>query len=445
MKVAIITSGFLPVVDGVTVSGFHRLQKLSDWGHQVKLFCPDYSALARVYPNWQDYTGHILPHVEVINLPSSAFMGLDFERNVNWRARKLLRDALEAFQPDIVHVDEPERLSVGLWQIPGIQYAQQVGIPCIGFFRTNFIEYAEDYFDWPPRAIAFLKRLFTLLLRRVYNAYDLTLVTSPITQNKIAKLGINNTRYASLVGFDADTFSPDLRQADYFANTYGLPQVDRQVKLVFVGRLTPDKGWSFTFKAMQTVFGRVDCDQVALLIAGDGSMGAEIANQLGQLTPHVHLLGRVPPTQVPALLANSDVHVTTSEKEARGLTVLEAFASGIPVIAPRAGGVVENIVEGWNGYLYTPQSANDFAHKLQQLIKNPTLRQHMGDRAQSSLDQYSWDKTVQTLVSLWHEAIRQHQPSVPPPIPSLVTMVNPASDRLDEVSARSMAGPYFDR
>lgn len=427
MKVAIITSGFLPVVDGVTVSGFHRLQKLSDWGYQVKLFCPDYRVLASVYPNWQDYTGYILPNVEVINLPSSTFMGLDFERNVNWRARHPLQEALEHFQPDIVHVDEPERLSIGLWQIPGLRYAQQANIPCISFFRTNFIEYAEDYFNWPPRALSILKRLFTLLLRQVYNAYDCTLVTSPITHQKLVDLGISNTCYASLVGFDADHFNPELKRPDYFAQVYGLPQADQQVKLAFVGRLTPDKGWGFTFKAMQDFFTRINPAQVTILIAGDGSMREEIAHSLHQLTPHVHLLGRVAPEQIPALLANSDIHVTTSEKEARGLTVLEAFASGIPVLAPRAGGVVENIIDGWNGFLYTPQSIDDFASKLQELVTNPSLRQHMGERAQSSLDQYSWDNTIHTLVSLWQDAIRQRQP-VPEPSPALVPMVNSAVD-----------------
>lgn len=427
MKIAIIASGFLPVVDGVTVSGFHRLQKLSDWGHQVKLFCPDYSALASVYPNWQDYIGPILPNVEVIPLPSSAFMGLDFERNVTWRARRHLQTALEAFQPDIVHVDEPERLSVGLWQIPGIQYAQRANIPCVGFFRTNFIEYAEDYFNWPPRALSVLKTCFTLLLRRVYNAYDTTLVTSPITHQKIIDLGITNTRYASLVGFDADHFSPALKCPGYFAQTYGLPQVDGQVKLVFVGRLTPDKGWGFTFKALQDFFNRVKPERVALLVAGDGPMHSEIEDALQELTHHVHMLGRVAPRQVPALLANSDIHVTTSEKEARGLTVLEAFASGIPVLAPRAGGVVENIVDGWNGFLYTPQSVADFADKLQQLVTNPNLRLHMGERAQSSLDQYSWDNTVHTLVSLWQELIRKRQPA-PQTTLSLKPLVNSTAD-----------------
>lgn len=246
------------------------------------------------------------------------------------------------------------------------------------------------------------------------------MVTSPITQAKIAQLGINNTRYASLVGFDSQEFSPELRRSNYFAKTYGLSQVDAQVKLVFVGRLTPDKGWGFTFKAMKQVFSQIPLEQVALLIAGDGSMRTEIAQELGHLTPHVHLLGRVAPPQVPALLANSDIHITTSEKEARGLTVLEAFASGIPVIAPRSGGVVENIVDGWNGYLYTPQSTDDFAKKLQRLVEHPVLRRQMGQRASTNIDQYSWDHAIQTLVSLWEDAIRKASPVAGQPTSTLM-------------------------
>jgi glycosyltransferase involved in cell wall biosynthesis len=363
-------------------------------------------------------------------------MNLDFERNVNWQARQPLIQGLADFQPDIVHVDEPERLAVGLWQIPGLRYAKQAGIPCVSFFRTNFLEYAEDYFDWPPGAIALLKHLFTLFLRRVYNAYDLTLVTSPITQAKIVQLGINNTHYASLVGFDTEQFSPELRQSNYFAKTYDLPQVDSQVKLVFLGRLTPDKGWGFTFKAMRQVFAQISPEQVALLIAGDGSMRTEIAQELGHLTPHVHLLGRVTPTQVPALLANSDIHITTSEKEARGLTVLEAFASGIPVIAPRAGGVVENIVDGWNGYLYTPQSTDDFAKKLQRLVEDPILRQHMGKRASKTADQYSWDHAIETLVSLWEDILSKTTTVARQPRSTLMPRVIPTSE---EVQSSAMS------
>ena len=399
MKVAIITSGFLPVVDGVTVSGYYRLQKLSEWGHQVLVFCPDYRALAKLYPDWQDYTGEILPGVRVVNLASTPFF-VDFERNVSWWSYPKLLKELETFNPDIIHVDEPERLFVGFWRVPGVKWARRAQIPCVGFFRTNFLEYLEDFFPMPARAIAVLKFLVKKLILFVYNSYDATLVSSKITHEKIVQLGINNALYGNLLGFDANRFHPQLRQKNYFSDRYE-SEIEQKVKLIFLGRLTADKGWEFTLNACARLAQIVDINTVAFLVAGDGPMRPEIAQRLGELTPHVHLLGRVPPEQVPALMANSDIHVTTSEKETRGLTVLEAFAAGIPVLAPRAGGVVENIQDGGNGFLFTPQDVEDFAQKLKLLVDNPSLRQEMGRNGRQGIEKYSWDNTVQNLVEIW--------------------------------------------
>ena len=404
MKVAIITSGFLPVVDGVTVSGYYRLQKLSEWGHQVLVFCPDYRALAELYPDWQEYTGEILPGVRVVNLASTPFF-VDFERNVSWWSYPKLLQELETFNPDIIHVDEPERLFVGFWRVPGVKWARRAQIPCVGFFRTNFLEYLEDFFPMPVRAIATLKLLVKKLILLVYNSYDATLVSSKITYEKIVQLGINNALYGNLLGFDANQFQPQLRQKNYFSDRYGFTELEQKVKLIFLGRLTADKGWEFTINACARLAQIVDMNTLSFLIAGDGPMRPEIAQRLGELTPHVHLLGRVPPEQVPALMANSDIHVTTSEKETRGLTVLEAFATGIPVLAPRAGGVVENIQDGSNGFLFAPQDAEDFAQKLKRLVDDPSLRQEMGRNGRQGLEKYSWDNTVQNLVEIWSAQI----------------------------------------
>ncbi|MGB5898505.1 MAG: glycosyltransferase [Geitlerinemataceae cyanobacterium] len=405
MKIAIITSGFLPVVDGVTVSGMSRLQRLSRWGHQVLLFCPDYSALESVYPNWKEYSGEILPNVRVVNLPSTPFMDLDFERNVAMNAYPILLKELEGFQPDVIHVDEPERLFFGFFRIPGVKFAKQNGIPCVGFFRTNFLEYAEDYFPLPAWGIAIVRSIFQKIFSWIYNAYDITLVSSKVTHPKLVEMGITNTQYANLLGFDSEKFNPNLREEKFFENRYGLPEVDRQVKLIFLGRLTPDKGWEFTFDALPILSQSIDLENVAFLIAGDGPSRDEIAEHFGNFTSHLHILGRVPPEDIPALLANSDIHVTTSEKEARGLTILEAFGAGIPVIAPRSGGVMENIQDGWNGFLYTPQDREDFTRKLKQLVENPDLRQEMGLRGQQCMEEYSWDTTVKNLVEIWERQI----------------------------------------
>ena len=271
MKIAIISSGFLPVVDGVTITQVNRLHQLSQYGHQVLLFCPDYSQLANIYPNWQAYTGNILPGVKVVNLDSESFLGLDFERNVSRKSYQVVLQELQNFQPDIVHVDEPERLFTGFLRIPGIDYAKRADIPCVSFFHTNLLEYGKDYFNTPTAIDTIVKYILKLPLAWIYNAYDLTLVSSQVTKTKLKKLGINNILTEELLGINIEKFSPTLRQTNFFESKYQIPNIDSKVKLIFLGRLTPDKGWKFTIDAF-TKAQKLNLEDIALIIAGDGSM-----------------------------------------------------------------------------------------------------------------------------------------------------------------------------
>lgn len=406
MKIAILASGFLPVIDGVTVSGFYRLQKLSQWGHEVLFFCPDYSPLAEMYPNWQDYTGHIFPGVRVVSLKSKAFF-VDFERDVAWSAYGQFEEELAKFQPDIIHVDEPERLFVSFWRLPGVNYARRNGIPCVGFFRTNFLEYLEDFFPLPKPLLLALQWLLKKLIVFVYNSYDATLVSSTITKEKIISLGIKNSLYGNFLGFEGEKFDPSLRQNDFFIDKYGLQKIGDRIKLIFLGRLTPDKGWDFTLSLLPKLLQEIDKDKIAFLIVGDGETKDKIIDKLTEYKTNFHLFGRISPEDIPELLANCDLHVTTSEKETRGLTIVEAFASGIPVLAPRAGGVVENIEDGVNGYLYEPGNESDFIAKLKILVDNSNLRHSMGIKGRESIkDKYSWDNTISNLVNIWQEQIK---------------------------------------
>ena len=128
--------------------------------------------------------------------------------------------------------------------------------------------------------------------------------------------------------------------------------------------------------------------------------GLRISQELTKLAPHTHLLGRVSLDDVPALLINSDIHVTTSEKETKGLTILEAMAAGIPVLAPRAGGLFDSIE---NGLLFKPQDTADFITKLKTLIDNPKLRQTMGIKAKVSVAGYSWEQATKNLLEIWQQ------------------------------------------
>lgn len=405
MKIAIITSGFFPVIDGVTITGYSRVKELSKQGHQVVVFCPDYSQIPQIYPNWSDYTGEIFPGVKVVNLPSTSFF-VEFERNVAWYGHRQLEEELAAFKPDLIHVDEPERLFVGFWRIPGLRYARRHKIPCVSFFRTNFIEYLADFFPLPKPILLFLQWLVKQLILYVYNAYDLTLVTSKITVTKIKKLGISNTHYDNFLGLELDTFDNLQISKDFFEQEYNLPQLDNKIKLIFVGRLTPEKGWKFTLDNLPKIAQSLDVEKVAFLVLGDGELREKIEQVMAKNVPHFHLFGRIQPEQVPQLLANSSFHVTTSEKETRGLTILEAFAAGITVVAPNAEGVVESIDSGVNGFLYQPGDINDLIGKLKTLIEDRDLCKQMGLNGKLSIEnQYTWDATVKRLLAVWQQQI----------------------------------------
>ncbi len=163
MKIAIICSSFFPVIDGVTIAVYKRLEQLSILGHQVIVFCPDYKPLKHIYPNYKKYKGKIFPGVEIISLPSSKAIALDFERDVTINSYQIVIKQLAKFKPDIIHVDEAERLGVCLLKLPGVKYARQNNIPCVAWFHTNYIDYFDDYFDsvnqqkfWRLIVIAFI-------------------------------------------------------------------------------------------------------------------------------------------------------------------------------------------------------------------------------------------------------------------------------------------------
>ena len=405
MKIAIICSSFFPVIDGVTIAVFNRLEQLSRLGHQAIVFCPDYQPLAHIYPNYRDYTGEIFPGIEIVSLPSTKSIALDFERDVTTNSYKIVIQKLTEFKPDLIHVDEAERLGICLLKVPGVKYARQNKIPCVAWFHTNYLDYFDDYFSLPLNLNKLIKKSLGSIFAKIYNSYDLTLVSSSVTAKKIANLSIKNIRCSDLLGCDLDLFD-NIKESALLIDKYNLPNIENEIKLIFIGRLTPDKGWYFTMRSLSCLPVSI-LEKIAIIIAGDGTLNEEIESNLKQLTPHVYLLGRVEPLAIPELLINSDIFITNSEKETRGLSVIEAAAAGIPAIAPAAGGVIDTIKNGETGWLYQPQDTKDFIDKLTLLIEDSSLRHSMGVKAKELSRQWSWSKSVNNLVEIWSREIER--------------------------------------
>ena len=174
-------------------------------------------------------------------------------------------------------------------------------------------------------------------------------------------------------GVDVDRFAP--RQADAaLRDTLGLPQAAPVAGII--AALRPEKQHDLFLRAAALVHRQ--SPQCHYLIVGDGPLRAgleALAGELG-LTGVVHFLGTR--DDVPQLLALLDVFVLTSKMEANPVSILEAMASGKPVVAPRVGSVPETVLDGRTGYLVVPDNADEVAAKILELIADPVRAVALG-------------------------------------------------------------------
>jgi glycosyltransferase involved in cell wall biosynthesis len=137
-----------------------------------------------------------------------------------------------------------------------------------------------------------------------------------------------------------------------------------------------------------------------LLMAGDGQLGNSVrhlAEELG-IGPRVHLLGLR--ADVPELLAASDIFALASHWEGSPLTVLEAMAARLPVVATAVGGIPEQIEDGVTGILVKPEREQELSEALTGLIRRPELRRKMGEAGGTRVALFSLDTMVQAYSEL---------------------------------------------
>lgn len=144
-----------------------------------------------------------------------------------------------------------------------------------------------------------------------------------------------------------------------------------------------------------------------LLIVGDGPLRPEIERQIAhlQLGGQVRLLGMR--RDVPRLLRASNVLLLSSRGwEGLPLTVLEAMASGLPVVASDVGGTREALLDGKTGYLFTPGSVKALVERVLTLARNPQLAAEMGSRGLARVEQhFSLQRMIQETVAVYDQLV----------------------------------------
>jgi len=250
--------------------------------------------------------------------------------------------------------------------------------------------------NWPDPAL--LMRLYASLDRIALRHFDVVAAVSPQVLAAVQRSGVKHAKYVPN-GVEIESFicaDPPHRQASDGAG--------REAFVGFAGRLVPDKGGAELLQAARRVV--AERSKTRFVFAGDGGClrpWKDLAAQLG-ISEDVLFLGRW--REMAAFYSALDVFVLPSKIEAMPMTVIEAMASGVPVVASRVGAIPDVVVAGETGILVEPGDVDGIAAAILQLLSDDALARRLSEQGRKYVTQtLTSDVMARSYLTMYQQAL----------------------------------------
>ncbi|GGA70393.1 GDP-mannose-dependent alpha-mannosyltransferase [Pseudoclavibacter endophyticus] len=373
MRVAVVTESFLPTVNGVTNSVCKVLDHLERRGHEAIVITP----AAGSPKHYGSFRVHQVPAFAYRQFP----VGLPSPQ-----VQRLIDD----FAPDVVHAASPFLLggqalfAAKLRRVPSIAVFQT---DVAGYTKRNRLRAMEDFAWW--------------VIRLIHNSADLTLAPSSASIADLEDAGIGPLERWGR-GVDLERYHPRNKLTGTSQRLRKRLRADENVIVGYVGRLAPEK-------QAERLASLRDIPGMQLVVVGDGPSTESVKRALKGMP--VHFAGRLSGADLAHAYASFDVFVHTGTEETFGQTLQEAHASGVPVVAPYAGGPIDLIDHGTDGYLFNPRSEGDadLRHWISELVADSDLRARMGEAGRRRVLDRSWERICDELIGHYELVIAERQ------------------------------------
>ncbi|MER5546573.1 glycosyltransferase family 1 protein [Streptomyces sp. NPDC002589] len=366
MRVVIVTESFPPDVNGVAHCALQTARHLVDRGHHPLVVAPAPA------PGSGPDTDAPCPVVRIPSLPLPGYPQV----RVALPSRRLAA-ALVEHRADLVHLASPFVLGVR-----GMAAAAKLGIPAVAVYQTDLAGYARTYMG-AGEAAAWRR------IRSVHAAADRTLAPSSAALGDLEAHGVPRVRLWPR-GVDTVRFRPNLR--DEALRRELAP--DGEVIVGYVGRLAPEKH-------VELLAGACGLPGVKVVIVGDGPSHDHLTEAL----PGAVFLGRRTGGDLARIFASLDVFAHTGPFETFCQTVQEAMASGVPVVAPAAGGPLDLVAHGRTGLLVPPRDVTAVTEAVRELAADPARRSAFGTAARTMVEGRTWAAVCDQLIGHYDDVL----------------------------------------
>ena len=375
MRIAVVAESFLPQVNGVANSVRHLVDHLVRRGHKALVIAPGPGA------TWHGDT----PVVRARSLPLPMYP--EFPLGLPDAG---IRKAVTEFGPDVMHLAAPLVLGMS-----GLRAAEKCGVPTVAVYQTDVVGFAQQY------GFVGVDRALWAWMRRMHARAGRTLAPSRAALAQLAEIKVPRL-FTWPRGVDLHRFHPSNRDAELRRRL--APRGERLIG--YVGRVA-------TEKRVHLLRNVANLPGTRLVVVGAGPALDEVRES----APNAAFLGMLHGTELARAVASLDIFVHTGAHETFCQAAQEALASGVPVIAPAAGGLLDLVEPGRTGFLY-PADDSDYAMYLfrravMELSESPGLRESMAESARGSVLSRGWDAILDELIDVHYRAVMAQQMTTP--------------------------------
>jgi glycosyltransferase involved in cell wall biosynthesis len=389
MRILIAGSTYAPAMNGQAVFTTNLAEGLVKRGHKVLVVL---DSLHR------DASESVVNGVQIVELRSVSLNalhpGVYFSPFPGSEAKRLL----EAFQPEIVHIQDHYPISRAI-----VHLACKHRLKIVGsnhFIPDNLAPYVPG--------LSKIKPVFNWVLWHwmldVYKHVDVISAQSNAAVKLIQHQGLNMPILPVSCGIDLHLFHPDpMVDRHMVRERFG---IDHQKKIfLFLGRIDGEKRIDVLIRAMQ----QLSRDDIQMVIAGHGKVEDPLRRMVASMhiNQKVRFTGFISSEDVPGLMNSVDVFVMPSEAELLSISTLEAMACGRPVLLANALALPELVRDGENGYLFKPGDVRDLGRHINALADHPERWESMGRISREIAQAHSLEDTIQKFELIYSQLAAQ--------------------------------------